>query len=159
MIRVLFVCLGNICRSPMAEGLFIHLVEQDGLSEKIRVDSCGIGGWHSGERPDPRMRTTAASHGVRLPSRARQVKNSDFQDFDYILAMDRSNLQDLASLAQRVPGKRAKIVKMRYFDPLAPDADVPDPYYGEQSDFEDVYIMLERSCRNLLDFIRKEHNL
>ncbi|MDX2246236.1 MAG: low molecular weight protein-tyrosine-phosphatase [Bacteroidia bacterium] len=159
MIRVLFVCLGNICRSPMAEGLFIHIVKEVGLSEKIQVDSCGIGGWHAGERPDPRMRARAAENGVHLPSRARQVRHSDFQDFHYIIAMDQGNLRDLESLATRVHGKKAHIVKMRAFDPQSPGADVPDPYYGDQSDFDDVFIMLDRSCRNLLDYIRKEHKI
>ncbi|MEZ4771908.1 MAG: low molecular weight protein-tyrosine-phosphatase [Bacteroidia bacterium] len=159
MIRVLFVCLGNICRSPMAEGMFIHLVEQAGLSEKIKVDSCGTGGWHAGERADARMRATAAEHGIHLPSRARQVRHSDFQDFDYIIPMDQSNLYDLETLAARIPGKKARIIKMRHFDPQAPEADVPDPYYGGKSSFEEVFVMLERSCQNLLSFIRQEHNL
>ncbi|MEM9986667.1 MAG: low molecular weight protein-tyrosine-phosphatase [Bacteroidota bacterium] len=150
MTRVLFVCLGNICRSPMAEGLFIEKVKQAGLLDQFEIDSAGTGGWHVGDRADPRMRQTAAKHGVELPSRARKVTQEDFRHFDYILAMDESNLQDLEALAEGVPDGTAQLYKMRYFDPQAPEADVPDPYYGGQRGFEEVYEMLDRSTEELL---------
>lgn len=159
MVNILFVCLGNICRSPMAEGLFIHLVDQAGLSDQIKIDSAGTGGWHVGAPADPRMRETAKAHGVNLPSKARQVTLEDFDHFDYIIPMDQSNLADLRELQVRKPNSRAKVIKMRHFDPEAPEADVPDPYYGGQSGFEDVYAMLKRSCQMFLEYVAAEHEL
>ena len=159
MTKVLFVCLGNICRSPMAEGLFIQKVKEAGLEDQIEIDSAGTGGWHVGERADARMRQTAAKHGVDLPSRARKVKESDFRNFDYILAMDQSNLRDLEDLEGGVSGTKSRLFKMRHFDPLAHEADVPDPYYGGQRGFEDVYDMLDRSTEELLRFIREEQKM
>lgn len=159
MVRVLFVCLGNICRSPMAEGLFLDQVQKQGLEDQIEVDSCGTGGWHVGERADRRMQATAARHGVALPSRARKVRMSDFSEFDYILAMDDSNLHDLQSLERQAASSSAQLFKMRHFDEEAPEADVPDPYYGGDRGFEEVYQMLVRSSQALLDHIRQEQNL
>lgn len=158
-VSVLFVCLGNICRSPMAEGLFAHLVEAEGLSDHIQVDSCGTSGWHIGEPPDSRMQETALTHGVRLGSRARQLKAEDFLTFDYILPMDHNNYRNVMAMREQVDGAKAQVYLMRYFDEQAPEADVPDPYYGGQKGFEDVYQMLERSCQKLLAHIREEHQL
>ncbi|MEM6263675.1 MAG: low molecular weight protein-tyrosine-phosphatase [Bacteroidota bacterium] len=152
-VRILFVCLGNICRSPMAEGLFLHLIKEKGLENEFVVDSAGTGGWHAGERADPRMRKTAAKHGVELPSRARKVELADFENFDYILAMDRSNYRDLKNLQQQVANSTAQVYLMRHFDPQAPDTDVPDPYYGGAEGFENVYQMLDRSVAELLEEI------
>lgn len=143
----------------MAEGLFLKQVEEAGLSENIEVDSCGTGGWHEGERADARMRETAKSHGITLMSRARKVKIDDFMNFDYIIPMDGSNLINLQRLATHVPEIKAAIIKMRYFDELAVNEDVPDPYYGGEQGFEDVFQMLERSCAHLLSFIREQHKL
>jgi protein-tyrosine phosphatase len=159
MVNILFVCLGNICRSPMAEGLFIHLVKEAGLESQISIDSAGTGGWHIGAPADPRMQETAASHGISLPSRARQVTLADFDHFDYIIPMDQSNLSDLRELQIRKPNARAKVIKMRHFDSEAPEADVPDPYFGGQGGFEAVYDMLERSCRMFLEYVVAEHDL
>jgi protein-tyrosine phosphatase len=159
MVHVLFVCLGNICRSPMAEGLFIHLVKEAGLSDKVQIDSAGTGNWHVGARADTRMRETAAKHGIELPSRARQVTLADFDRFDYILPMDQSNLSDLRELQLRAPQARAQVIKMRHFDPEAPEADVPDPYYDGQRGFEEVYDMLNRACAKLLAHIVAAHDL
>ena len=159
MVSVLFVCLGNICRSPMAEGMFIHLVEEAGLASQFTIDSCGTGGWHSGERADSRMRQVASQHGIHLPSRARKVQSGDFEQFDYILAMDESNFQDLKLLAARNPNTSAQLLKMRAFDSMGTHEDVPDPYYGGISGFEDVYQMLFRSCGAFLEFVKQEHSL
>ncbi|UCC23824.1 MAG: low molecular weight phosphotyrosine protein phosphatase [Gemmatimonadales bacterium] len=149
-VSVLFVCLGNICRSPLAEGVFIHLLEGDGRLLDVRVDSAGTGAWHVGNAPDPRSREVAERNGIRLPSRARQVRSEDFHDFDLIVAMDRSNLHDLASL-QRKHGGKARLALMRDFDPEPGDGEVPDPYYGGPSGFDRVFEMVLRSARGLLD--------
>ncbi|MFK7922707.1 MAG: low molecular weight protein-tyrosine-phosphatase [Bacteroidia bacterium] len=159
MVRVLFVCLGNICRSPMAEGLFLHYIKDAGLQDKIRVDSAGTGGWHVGERPDARMLETAKRHDIPLPSRARQAKANDFEEYDYILAMDESNLDDLKRLADSSTNPRAQLFKMRFFDVDAPDTDVPDPYWGGDQGFEYVFQMLDRSTQKLLTHIRSEKEI
>ena len=147
MKKILFVCLGNICRSPLAEAVFLHLVEQAGLGD-MQVDSAGTSGWHEGERADPRSREVAARHGVAVPSRSRPVRDSDFQEFDLILAMDGSNLQNLQ--AQCPSQHQHKLRLMRDWDPQGP-GDVPDPYYGGPSGFDDNYAMLKRCCLALIE--------
>ena len=154
--RILFVCLGNIVRSPLAENMFRHLAEQAGLADRYEVDSAGTGGWHVGERPDRRMRQVAARHGFRYDGRARQFQRSDFDHFDLIIAMDAQNRADLRRLA-RSPEDEAKIHTLREFDPHGgPTAPVPDPYYGGIDGFEEVYTIVERSCRGLLDALIAE---
>ncbi|HIE58298.1 MAG TPA: low molecular weight phosphotyrosine protein phosphatase [Anaerolineales bacterium] len=154
--RILFVCLGNIVRSPLAENMFRHLAEQAGLADRYEVDSAGTGGWHVGERPDRRMRQVAARHGFRYDGRARQFQRSDFDHFDLIIAMDAQNRADLRRLA-RSPEDEAKIHTLREFDPHGgPTAPVPDPYYGGIDGFEEVYTIVERSCRALLDALIAE---
>jgi protein-tyrosine phosphatase len=156
-IRVLMVCLGNICRSPMAEGVFRHLLTEAGLDGRIRVDSAGTGSWHAGESPDLRSVRTAAGRGVTLSGAARQVRPEDFRTFDYIVAMDTANLRDLERFRNGVGGPAA-VYLLREFDPEGgPGAEVPDPYYGGPRGFEDVFDMVERSCRGLLDHILQEH--
>lgn len=150
--RVLFVCLGNICRSPAAEGVFRHLVAEAGLSDGFVIDSAGTGAWHMGEPADERMQAAAHQRGVRLTSRARQVGRSDFDDFDWILAMDDSNLSHLRRLAR--PTDHERIRKFRDFDPDDAGADVPDPYYGGPEGFDDVLDIVERTARALLDHLR-----
>ncbi len=158
-VAVCFVCLGNICRSPTAEGVFLGLVEERGLLQKIRIDSAGTGGWHVGEAADKRARATARKRGIDLPSRARQFTEDDFFVFDYVLAMDRANFADLCDLA---PGAEAcdKVYLFRDFDPNAPrESDVPDPYYGGPRGFDDVFDLCEASARGLLDHICAEFDL
>lgn len=156
-ISVLMVCLGNICRSPLAEGVFNHLLAQEGLDGRIRVDSAGTGSWHVGESPDIRSIRTAAGRGVALSGTARQVRPEDFRRFDYIVAMDTDNLRDLERIRNGVGGPAA-LYLLREFDPAGgPGAEVPDPYYGGPRGFEDVFDMVERSCRGLLDHILREH--
>jgi len=144
--RILFVCMGNICRSPTAEGVMRRLIEDEGLD--IEVDSAGTGGWHAGEPPDERATVAAQRRGVTLEGAARQVKESDFRRFDLLVAMDRGNLSDLLDLA---PDEEAR-EKVRL---LVPDADVPDPYYGGDRGFETVLDMVESACRELLDELRE----
>jgi protein-tyrosine phosphatase len=149
--RICFVCLGNIVRSPLAENMFRHLAEQAGVGAKYEVDSAGTGSWHVGESPDRRMRQVAARRGFKYDGRARQIRQSDFQFFDLIIAMDTENRANLRRLARNAD-EEAKIHLMREFDPhSAPNAPVPDPYYGGIDGFENVYYIVERSCQRLLD--------
>jgi protein-tyrosine phosphatase len=154
-VSVLFVCLGNICRSPMAEGVFLHLTGED---PRIRVDSAGTGAWHTGEAADARARDTAQQHGVHLPSRARQVRPEDFHEFDLIVAMDDANLRDLERLAERSGGD-AELRLFREFDEEAAphDREVPDPYYGGDAGFEIVFQMVDRASRGLLAHLESEY--
>jgi len=152
---VLFVCLGNICRSPLAEGVFRHLVEEAGLSDQFEIDSAGTGSWHVGERPDARSILVAEQHGVGLDSRGRQVRSADFADFDYIIAMDRDNLHTLERMRDG-EGSHALIQLLRSYEDKPDSDEVPDPYYGGASGFENVYKMVRRSCKGLLHRLRAE---
>lgn len=147
-IRVLFVCLGNICRSPAGEGLFIAHVAAAGQGARIEIDSAGTGGWHAGELADERMRGAAARRGVELLSRARKVRARDFEDFDLIVAMDRRNLADLEAMARARPGQLLLLSEL-----LGKEwpVDVPDPYYGGPEGFERVLDMLAAAMPALLD--------
>lgn len=149
--------MGNICRSPVAEGHFIQLIEKENISTKVTCDSAGTLDYHVGELSDPRTRKNAESHGMKLTHRARQIKKSDFHEFDYILTMDQSNYDNIYKLYQKEVNPRAKLYKMRFFDPLDPNGDVPDPYYTDG--FDEVYLMLDRSTKNFMDFLKKEHAL
>ncbi len=149
--RICFVCLGNIVRSPLGENMFKHLAQQAGLQDQYQVDSAGTGSWHVGESPDRRMRQVAARKGLKYDGSARQFRPSDFDKFDLIIAMDTDNRGNLMRLA-RTPDQENKIHLMREFDPLGtPRASVPDPYYGGIDGFEEVYKIVERSCKGLLD--------
>ncbi len=154
MRRLLFVCLGNIIRSPLAEHLFSDLASRAGVVGRYVVDSAGTAGWHSGESPDPRMVQTAMQHGLTLGGMARQVHPSDLETFDLILAMDESNRQDLLELA-RTPEQQRKIRLLREFDPQRGDPDVPDPWYGGQDGFEQAYQIVERSVQALLEAMER----
>jgi protein-tyrosine phosphatase len=161
---VCFVCLGNICRSPTAEGVFRHLVLQAGLVDAIAIDSAGTAAYHVGEPPDRRSSRTARDRGIALEGRARQFRAEDFRRFDHVIAMDRSNFRDLLSLAPDEDA-RAKVELLRQFDPERrstlddDDADVPDPYYGGHRGFDDVLDICTRSCTALLDQLRRRHGL
>jgi protein-tyrosine phosphatase len=160
-VRLLFVCLGNICRSPTAEGVMRWLVEREGLQDEIETDSAGTGAWHVGSAPDARASTAAGSRGVTLAGTARQVVPEDFERFDLILAMDGANLRDLQLLAsdEQPEGhtQEAKLRLLREFDPASRDLgelDVPDPYYGTPGGFEEVFEMVMLACEGLLAEIR-----
>lgn len=158
-VRVCFVCSGNICRSPTAEGVFKKLVRDAGLAHAFHVESFGIGNWHVGERPDPRTIRAAEAHGYRLESRAQHWKARDFDRFDYVVAMDRTHVASLVRLAS-TDAMTAKISLARDHVPDGPrDADVPDPYYGELEGFDEVVAICAESCAALLAVIRRKHAL
>jgi len=147
--RVLFVCLGNICRSPAAEAVFLDLLEQQGRSNHFVVDSAGTGGWHVGCLADPRMRNAAARRGLQLTSRARQLEPEDLHRFDLIVTMDHHNLAAVKDLARR-SGGGARITSMTSFSGDHRIEDVPDPYEGGPEGFELVLDLLEEACAGLL---------
>ena len=153
-IRICFVCLGNICRSPLAEGVFEDLVFREGLSDQICIDSAGTSAWHQGEPADSRMRETARQKSIQLPSRARQFLSSDFDCFDLVLAMDYSNFQRLKRLRPERDLKD-KLFLFRSFDPKnRGNLDVPDPYYGGDHGFQTVFAIVDRTCLKLLDYVK-----
>ncbi len=155
MINVLFVCWGNICRSPSAEAVFRALVEKEGLSGKVACDSAGTISAHSGEPADMRMRKHAIRRGYRLDSVSRIINSSDFDLFDYIVAMDEKNINDLDYFISE-PNDRTKITKMTDYCTHYTNTSVPDPYYGGDEGFELVLDLLEDACRGLLEEIKKE---
>jgi protein-tyrosine phosphatase len=158
-VRLLFVCLGNICRSPTAEGVMRSLVCDAGLADSIELDSAGTGGWHVGSPPDARATAAARARGIELSGSARRVEQGDFEDFDLVLAMDSANMRELRRLA---PGEqeRARVRLLREFDPASaahrPDGeegrelDVPDPYYGGSGGFDEVLDLVQAACEGLL---------
>ena len=154
VVEISFVCLGNICRSPLAQGVFQNLVNQKQLEQKIIVASAGTSGWHIGDLPDERMCRTAQSKGIQLESRARQFQSADFNRFNLVLAMDHSNLARLEEIAPSNLSPE-KLMLFRSFDPECNgNQDVPDPYYGGAKGFEEVYSMVKRTCPPLLDYIK-----
>ena len=157
MIRVCFVCLGNICRSPIAEGVFRFLVSEAGLAADFEIDSAGTAGYHSGEPPDRRARAAGKRAGIVVGGQARQFLAKDFARFERVIAMDANNLADLRRIAPS-PEQSGKVRLMRSFDPEAPpNAPIPDPYYGEDRDFDEVLELCRTACEHLLQEIRKEH--
>ena len=149
---VLFVCLGNICRSPLAEGVFLAELKRRGMETEFTVDSCGTGGWHVGEPPDGRSVEVAARNGVDISrQRSRKLADSDYDAFGWIVVMDRSNHRDV--MARQPSEASARIVSFMPWVPEAPTPDVPDPYYGGPGGFDHVYDLLERGMAPLLDAI------
>lgn len=152
MYKILFVCLGNICRSPSAEGVFKHLVEKNNIANKFFVDSAGTAAYHTGENADHRMRKHALNRGIDLTSRARQIQKADLEEFDFILCMDRSNLNNVKALD--LSNQYSKKIKLMtdYAKELSYN-EVPDPYYGGSQGFELVLDILEDACNGLLEEI------
>ncbi|UTI64021.1 low molecular weight phosphotyrosine protein phosphatase [Paraconexibacter antarcticus] len=157
MTRLLFVCMGNICRSPTAEAVMRQRLEGVGLAGEVEVDSAGTGAWHVGRPPDERSAAAAARRGVTLSGAARQVRDADFADFDLLLCADGANVRELlARLAPDDPA-RARVRRLREFDPAAVargDLDVPDPYYGGPRGFDDVLDLVTAACDGLLAAVR-----
>lgn len=153
--RILFVCLGNICRSPLAESVFRHLVRERGLEGEFDIDSAGTSAYHAGDPPDARSVATAGARGVQVTGRARELRPQDLTRFDYVIAMDAENLDEVNRLQARVGGS-ARVHRLREWDPEASELDVPDPYYGGTHGFERVHDLVERSCAALLDHLLAE---
>ena len=149
--KLLFVCLGNICRSPAAEGIFNHLVRKHHLQERFEADSAGIGHWHVGDMPDKRMRAHGAKHGYQFDSRARQFSPSDFNRFDMIIVMDQQNASDIRSMATSPYDLRKVHLMAEYLRHHPMHRHIPDPYYGSDQQFEMVIELLEDACQGLLD--------
>ena len=155
--KLLFVCLGNICRSPAAEGVFLHLLKEQGLSDHFVVDSAGTGSWHVGNKADPRMCAAAERRGIHLPSLARQIELDDFRRFDLVLTMDSDNLRNVRSLAKEAgTNATATIRPMLSYSRSTRLEDVPDPYYGGEQGFEHVLDLLEDACSGLIEEIKPQ---
>ncbi len=151
--KVMFVCLGNICRSPLAHAVFMKIVDNRGLSDSYHVESSGTCAYHVGEKADPRMRETAKQKGVDINHKSRQIFHFDLEEYDYIYAMDRNNYLDLISLTSNKELLK-KINMFRDFDPSG-QGDVPDPYFGGQKGFDDIFDMVERTCNEILNSLEK----
>lgn len=151
--KIVFVCLGNICRSPTAEGIFIHLLRKHKLQDYFEIDSAGTSAYHEGERADFRSRSTALKHGVELPSHSRRFTNYDINYFDLIIAMDKDNFATIQAM-MHFPDQLHKVFLMMQFDPDSERVEVPDPYYGGSNGFEDVFAMVEKACESLLNLLK-----
>ena len=153
--RILFVCLGNICRSPLAESVFLHLARERGVEYRFEVESAGTSGYHAGSPPDSRSVSTARARGVQVEGRSRPITPEDVRSFDYVIAMDAENLSEVRALVAR-RGGATRVHRLREWDPSPTDPDVPDPYYGGERGFEDVHDIVERSCAVLLEYLLVE---
>lgn len=150
-IKILFICLGNICRSPAAEGVMRELVHHAGRDDEFEIDSAGIGGWHVGQLPDNRMRNHGAQRGYKFDSRARQFSKNDFSHFDYILVMDHDNFRAVSAMAP-TPADQIKVRMLTDYLQHHPNASVvPDPYYGGPEEFDYALDLIEDACQGLLN--------
>lgn len=155
MVSILFVCLGNICRSPAAEGIMKHHVNNDPSGLEIHIESCGLGDWHVGNLPDPRMRDVAKNRGLILSSRAQEFKLSFFDRFDHILAADHKIMKELYERTTN-PEHKAKIHLITHYSVTYKDQEIPDPYYGGEAGFENVLNMIDDACLSILDHLKKQ---
>lgn len=159
MIKVLFVCLGNICRSPLAMAIFNKKVTEAGLRSQFKSDSAGTSDFHIGELPDERTVICASKNGLTLKHRGRQVNRTDFRDFDYVIAMDENNIRNLNNLKIHYGFAKKEIYLMRDFAPGSIGLPVPDPYYGGEEGFDEIYTILEEAMDGFLAKIKETHQL
>jgi protein-tyrosine phosphatase len=148
--KLLFICLGNICRSPAAEGVMKYLLKETGKADLYEIDSAGIGGWHAGQLPDARMRRCGAHRGYRFDSRARQLEQTDFDHFDHLIVMDEENHRAVLRLARHAQDRAKVLLMADYLQKYKGEPCVPDPYYGDDSDFEWALDLIEDSCKGLI---------
>lgn len=157
MTKVLFVCLGNICRSPLAEAIFNHKAREKGLEAGMKAESSGTSDYHIGQPPDLRTLRSAQRNGVSIDHYGRQLTREDLVKYDYVLAMDKSNYENILRLPN-AGDHRGKIMLIRHFDTVKSGDEVPDPYFGGEQGFQDVFDMLERSIENLIQFLQRNGN-
>jgi protein-tyrosine phosphatase len=157
-VKVLFVCLGNICRSPLGAAILKKKLKEKGMDSWVEVDSCGTSNYHIGDRADPRTIVSASKHGVPIDHCVRQLTAADLEKFDFVFAMDKSNYQNILRLTND-KAVREKVRMMREFDPQGKGRDVPDPYHGGEKDFQDVYDILNRSTDHFIDYLREREEL
>jgi len=157
MKKILFVCLGNICRYPMAEAIFNHKIAQMGLSAHFQADSTGTANYHVGEDPDPRTVETVEKNNITISHKGQQFKKNHDSEFDYLIAMDQSNKENM--LLELKATDQNQVMLMRDFDPAGKGKDVPDPWFGGMQGFDDVYGILDRSIEELIHYLRKEHRV
>lgn len=159
MVKTLFVCHGNICRSPLAQAIFDHLIEEKGLQNFFSSDSAGVSDEHVGENPDIRGLAVAKEHGIQMSHNSKLFRPKAHDDFDYILAMDLFNQTEILRQKARAVSPKSDVIMMRKFDPFGENINVPDPYEGGLEDFEEVYEILYRSIVNYIDFLTHKYNL
>ncbi|MBD3629677.1 low molecular weight protein-tyrosine-phosphatase [Cyclobacterium sp.] len=159
MIKVLFICLGNICRSPLAEALFNHKISQKDYKDLITADSCGTSDYHIGELADERALACARNNGIVIHHRGRQLHRTDFRDFDYLVAMDHSNLENIKKLSHEVQLPVKNLHLVREFQQNAEFPEVPDPYYGGEDGFQKVYDILDESLDGFIRELENKHKL
>lgn len=159
MLKTLFVCLGNICRSPLAHGILQDYINTRGYADKILVNSSGTSAFHVGSHPDTRSINIAKKHNIVLNNKARQLSANDLDEYDYILVMDHLNYEDVLSFA-KTKEQRSKVLMLRSFDDEAHGVfDVPDPYYGVEADFEEVFAICKRSIHGFIEFLKAQNQL